>query len=491
VSLLFEGNNFPCQDRIGKISMTELNGTQAFLDGSLLLSDGRAAIADANRLRSRIHRLAETAALEPGPPAEMAHYLARMAALELGIFPATIQPLYMARGRGEIPLAFTVPALNLRALTFEAARAAFRAAISIRAGTIIFEISRAEITFTSQRPADFATGILAAAIVEGHQGPIFLQGDHFQVSARRYAQEPQAEVEAVRQLSTEAIQAGFYNLDIDASTLVDLSREKLAEQQDLNQYLTAELAAFIRSIEPPGVTVSVGGEIGEVGGHNSTEGELRAFMDGCNESLRAIDPGAAGLSKISIQTGTSHGGVMLPDGRLAKARVDFETIRRLGAIARNEYGMGGVVQHGASTLPVEAFPRFVEAGAAEIHLATSFTLTLFERLPAELKQAMYRYLDENMARERLPGMTSQQFYHKFSKYALGPFKTELCRLDEDVKEQIGRAWESQFLQMFRALGLEDTGELVQRWVPPLVVQPSFPDAARKEYTFDDAERLAE
>jgi fructose-bisphosphate aldolase, class II len=279
--------------------------------------------------------------------------------------------------------------------------------------------------------------------------------------------------------------------DIDASTLVDLSRETLAEQQDLNQHLTAELAAFIRSIELPGVTVSVGGEIGEVGGHDSTEGELRAFMDGCNESLRAMDPGAAGLSKISIQTGTSHGGVMLPDGRLAEARVDFETIRRLGAIARNEYGMGGVVQHGASTLPVESFPRFVEAGTAEIHLATSFTLTLFEHLPAELKQTMYRYLDENMARERLPGMTSQQFYHKFSKYALGPFKAELCGLEAGIKEELGRAWEGQFLQMFRTLGLEDTGELFQRWVPPLVVQPSFPDAARKESTFEDPEGLAE
>jgi hypothetical protein len=29
--------------------------------------------------------------------------------------------------------------------------------------------------------------------------------------------------------------------------------------------------AYIRSLEPEGVTISVGGEIGEVGGQNSTE----------------------------------------------------------------------------------------------------------------------------------------------------------------------------------------------------------------------------
>ncbi len=42
--------------------------------------------------------------------------------------------------------------------------------------------------------------------------------------------------------------------------------------------------------EPAGVTVSVGGEIGEVGGKNSDIHELHAYMDGFN---READRSAA------------------------------------------------------------------------------------------------------------------------------------------------------------------------------------------------------
>ena len=46
------------------------------------------------------------------------------------------------------------------------------------------------------------------------------------------------------------------------------------------------MTAFIRSIEPEGVTISVGGEIGEVGGHNSNEEELRAYTDDVSYRVR-------------------------------------------------------------------------------------------------------------------------------------------------------------------------------------------------------------
>src|SRR6185503_16703279 len=103
--------------------------------------------------------------------------------------------------------------------------------------------------------------------------------------------------------------AGFYNIDVDTSTLVDLSKDGHEAQQELNGRLGAEITAFIRSREPSGVTVSVRGEIGEVGGKNSTPEELRAYMKVYLAALAKLAPGKEGISKISIQTGTSHGGV--------------------------------------------------------------------------------------------------------------------------------------------------------------------------------------
>jgi fructose/tagatose bisphosphate aldolase len=166
---------------------------------------------------------------------------------------------------------------------------------------------------------------------------VFLQGDHFQVNAKKYAADPDKEFGTVRDLALEALLAGFLNIDIDTSTLVDLSRPTIAEQQEINYRLCAELTAFIRRHEPQGLTISVGGEIGEVGGKNSTEEELRAFIDGYRAALAGLGAGLAGISKISVQTGTSHGGVVLADGTIANVAVDFDATR--APLARRARGL--------------------------------------------------------------------------------------------------------------------------------------------------------
>ena len=71
-----------------------------------------------------------------------------------GVRPWSINDLYMARGQGRVPNTFTVPAMNLRALTYDTARAVFRAALKLRVGAMLFEIARSEMTYTFQRPAE-------------------------------------------------------------------------------------------------------------------------------------------------------------------------------------------------------------------------------------------------------------------------------------------------------------------------------------------------
>src|SRR3954451_16245318 len=128
--------------------------------------------------------------------------------------------------------------------------------------------------------------------------------------------------EEIRRACRMAIDAGYRNIDIDSSTLVDLSKPTVDEQQAENYRRAAELSALIRPLETDGVTVSVGGEIGEVGTQNSTVEELRAYLDGYRRELETRAPGARGISKVSVQTGTSHGGVPLPDGGVAAGDLD-------------------------------------------------------------------------------------------------------------------------------------------------------------------------
>ena len=387
----------------------------------------------------------------------------------LGCGSASIQELYAARGRGEIaPKAFTVPAINVRAAAYLTARAVFVVAREREVGALVFEIAKSEMAYTDQRPDEYTTVILAAGLREGWTGPIFLQGDHFQFSATRWRTDPDTELTGLQDLTCEAVGAGFLNIDIDASTLVDLDQPTIPEQQRVNADRTADLTRLVRSIQPRGVTMSIGGEIGEVGKVNSTEAELRAYLAEYRAALGDDADRVPGISKVSIQTGTSHGGMALPDGSIAPVALDFDTLRQLSTVAREEFGLAGCVQHGASTLPEEAFGHFPAAGCAEIHLATGFQNILYDGggLPADLKAEMMAWCLANCADERRPGETDEQFLYKTRKKALGPFKAALWSIGPEAEGQISANLRTRLGLLFDRLGVDGTRELVDRYVRP-------------------------
>jgi fructose/tagatose bisphosphate aldolase len=329
-------------------------------------------------------------------------------------------------------------------------------------GAFLFEIARSEIGYTGQLPIEYSSAVLAAAVKENYSGPVFIQGDHFQVNAAKYKENPVKEIEALQALIADAISSGFYNIDIDSSTLVDLSNPDLKNQQLLNYEVCAKLTQFIRRIEPKGITVSVGGEIGEIGHQNSTPEDLYAFMAGLEERL---PKGLAGISKISVQTGTTHGGVVLPDGQVAHVDLDFDTLKTLSEIARGKYGLAGAVQHGASTLPPEAFHKFAECETAEVHLATEFQNMIYEskHFPSDLKKRIYEWLKVNAASEAKQGETEEQFFYKTRKKALGPFKKEIMGLPQDKRDAIAAEIESKFDFLFKQLNAINKRELVNKY----------------------------
>ncbi|HXI10390.1 MAG TPA: class II fructose-bisphosphate aldolase [Thermodesulfobacteriota bacterium] len=433
------------------------------LKGAVSGTGAGAKVLDEKVLRGKaIDGIIYNAVFNPGKEVlEESRRLIKVLAGSLGIRSASIHDLYEAMGKGECG-GFTVPAVNIRGLTYDTSRAFFRSAIKNNAGAFIFEIAKSEIGYTEQRPAEYAACILAAAIKEGFRGPVFIQGDHFQVNAKNYAKDRASEITGLKKLIKEALDAGFYNIDIDSSTVVDLTKKDVTEEQRPNFETTAALTAYIRENEPKGVTVSVGGEIGEVGGKNSTEEELRAFMDGFSKEL---PKGMKGISKISIQTGTSHGGVVLPDGSIAKVKVDFDTIEKLSKVAK-EYGMAGVVQHGASTLPDDAFHIFKERGAAEVHLATGFQNMIYDSpsFPADLRDEINAHLVKTHSEERKPSDTEEQFIYKTRKKGFGPFKKRIWKLPEDRRVKIGAELEARFDLYFDKLNAKNTAEAVKKFV---------------------------
>ena len=447
--------------------------------GVVGLENGGVKIEDPDRLRSQaIDTLVTNSVLNQSREIRgLSRFIIKSAALEMGIVPSSIQELYAARGRGECN-GFTVPAINIRGMSYDFSRSIFRAAHKLNTGAFILEIAKSEIGYTFQQPHELVPVTLGAAIRENHSGPIFIQGDHFQVNAKNFANDREKELSGLKNLIRAGIEAGFYNIDIDTSTLVDLSKSTVIEQQRANFEVGVELTKYIRELEPEGVTISVGGEIGEVGKENSNENELRAYLDNFNECLDKSLRNAKSISKISIQTGTSHGGVPGPDGKVLQVNLDFDCLENLSRISREEYGLAGAVQHGASTLPRDLFNKFPELETAEIHLATDFQNMIYdhEQFPTDLREEIYAHIRKNLGSEKKETDTDKQFIYKTRKKGFGEFKSKFWGISDDIKHEIGKQLESKVEYLFTQLKVHNTLEIAEKTIKPIKV---FPDLTRE------------
>ena len=461
--------------------LEQVNGRTSPLGDAISVKNERVTVVrEADLASPKMDALVREAVFGTGESRDYARWLIWEIGEAVGVRAASINGLYAARGRGEVH-GFTVPAINVRGAAYDTARSIFRTAVKLNAGAFLLEIARSEIGYTDQRPAEYVAVMLGAALREGFRGPVFIQGDHFQVNAKKFGADPNGEVAAVKQLALEAITAGFYNIDVDTSTLVDLSKPDLPSQQRLNYETCVDITRYIRELQPKGVTISVGGEIGEVGTENSTVEELRAFMDGFNRTLaERCPPGTDGLSKISVQSGTSHGGVVLADGSIADVALDLDTLARLSKEARDRYGLSGAVQHGASTLPDTAFHNFPRTETAEIHLATNFQNMLYDHLPSSLRQEVYDWLRDNAKDERKPADTDEQFFYKSRKKAIGPFKRRMWDLPADVKSTLAAAYDKKFEFLFTQLAVGNTAAAVAEHVKAVRLHRPMPGTAGYE-----------
>ena len=373
----------------------------------------------------------------------------------------SIYEFYMAVARGEVQ-DLTVPAFNLRGMTEELAAGIFEAAQETATGAFILEIARSESGYTGQTPYEFVQRVLAGADRVGWTGPIFVQGDHDQLKAVAPGVIATGEIARIEEFIDEEIEAGFYNLDIDASTLVDNELPTVEAQQRVNGEITAELAKYIRNHQPKGVKISIGGEIGHIGDRNSTSEDLSSFI----KIFKSVYPNnLLGLSKISVQTGTAHGGHMKADGTLAVMPVDFGVIENLSKQAKM-LGMAGVVQHGASTLPSSMYSEFPARGAVEIHLATGWQNMIMDHpdFPTELGERIKKWLTLTYGAEKKESENEQQFFYRTRKKAWGQFRSELDNLPMSFKQTIQAEMQTKCVEIFKQLRVEGTRERVKKYV---------------------------
>lgn len=361
------------------------------------------------------------------------------------MFLSSTHKLYEKIARGEVG-GFVVPAFNLRTLTFNSAKALFRAAKKENVGAFIFELAPTEAEYTNQSPKEFKKNILKAAKAENFDGPIFLQGDHFKIKNNDLLE--------IKKTIKKFIKAGFYNIDLDCSCL----------PIEENAKAVVELADFIRKNQPKGIEITIGGEVGVIGGKNTTLEEFREFIDKIKlrSDLGSSISGQLPIIKVAIQAGTSHGGIMLNSGQLQAPQEDFELIKQISQEAK-KYGLAGIVQHGASTLPNEYFSRFFGIGICEIHLATIFQNMVYDSqyFPIDLKEKIYTWLRKEYAKNKKENENDVQFIYQTRKRGLGEFKKQINKIPQENKDKISGELEEKFRFFLRILNISNTAELIK------------------------------
>ncbi len=378
---------------------------------------------------------------------------------KLGVYAASILPLYQALGRKELE-PITIPAFNLRGLTYHIARVIWRTVLERHCGPVIFELAPAESTTGDQSFDEFAAMVLAAACREGYRGPVFLQGDHFSIET------PKDET-AVQFLAKEVVESGFYHIDIDGSHLINTDSDKLEVIHRQNAEITARMITYLRTRHTSDTELVLGGEVGEIGGKNTSVADLEAFY---RLITKYLEPGISGLDKISVQTGTTHSGIVLQDGSLGSMNVDFDLTATLSSKAR-DLGWNGLVQHGASTLTISDLAKLPAAGVIEVHLATHIQNIIFDHpaFPVKLRKAMQDKLvvssrgAEGDVITDTDSLTQAQQFYKARWTAWGLFKSELWELTPEVLTPIEESLAFWVAEVCTALRITDRAHLMQEY----------------------------
>ena len=137
------------------------------LGGAVRVDNGHVVVEREQDLASpAMDALVREAVFSQGQARDHARWLIWEIGQEVGVRAASINDLYLARGRGEARGGWTVPAMNVRGMTYDTARSIFRTAIALDAGAFILEIARSEIAYTEQRPSEYVAVMLAAALRE-------------------------------------------------------------------------------------------------------------------------------------------------------------------------------------------------------------------------------------------------------------------------------------------------------------------------------------
>lgn len=410
------------------------------------LQPGAFAVRDPEALRSHlVDRLVHTVVFGDGQAREAARWLIWEAAWQLGIQSASTDPLYRERDRGG---QLVVPAIRVPVLAFDSARAIFSTAKRSRVGAVVFDLPLGDTSWTGQSFAELATVVTAAAIKVGHTGPYYLQCSRCEVDAQERGRDPTRDLVKLKRQIREAVVAGYRNIGL---TVVSTGEDGSTPSGSLGG--CAELAAYVRDLEPDGVTVSIGLEVDRPTLGASSAAELRSFAQGFSVAF-AQSAGAQerGLSALGLSSQTSGERAARHNGNTAATAADAEARRACVEVAHS-LGLAALVR---GVVPGDVGRMIAEPGGPvvlEAHLSETIQNVVLQStaLPGPLRREMQRRL--------MLAQAGAHVQERGEERGWAGLKEQLWTLPDQTRAELRAELEASLEPAYRELGASGSGEI--------------------------------
>ena len=251
-------------------------------------------------------------------------------AWKLNIFPSSLQKIYKAQARHEISPQIKILSLDITEDSLANLRILFNSMNHEETKLLSLSINPKQMDQTWF--FSYITKILAAAILEDYSGPIFLQTDSIYFDPLSFENDRDNLLDRLKKITQNAIKSGIYNLNLDASELIDLDQSVTSEKMLMNLKMVAMVTnLWVRNYQPNGITVSVSGKLGKAAMNFIQKDELKDYLKRLMKEGSRLRFNTAGddISKIVVDYRTGN-------------EVSVDYLGSLKLIAQNEFGLGGL-----------------------------------------------------------------------------------------------------------------------------------------------------
>ncbi len=276
-----------------------------------------------------------------------------------GIYFSSLQKINISQGTQDAFPKICVPVFDISDLTLK----------QILELTRVFQNKNAQKNSLAAFSVDFAgleevdlliqlSRFASAILQHEYRGPLFIQADHLKFDGSRFENDREKLLEELKSKTKNAIRLGIFNINYDASELVDMEAFRISEKMLMNLKMVAMATnLWVRFFQPSGVVVSVSGIMGT--SDNSLPGEsgLKEFLQRLLKEGSRLRFGVSGedISKIEI-----------PATKIDQGSVN--KINQLNEVVRRDIKMGGVVIDAGLLKDMNAYLPFSELRICELKM---------------------------------------------------------------------------------------------------------------------------